>query len=85
MQAKWDYADHSNSSKWGRSQQVYRILQGYDKTPDSTDFDNGFPVTMTRNKVRGKGRSLHLRFESEDGKDFDLYGWSLRYSINTEA
>jgi len=85
MQAKWDYADHSNSSKWGRSQQCYRILQGYDKTPDSLDFDNGFPVTMTRNKVRGKGRSLHLRFEAEDGKDFDLYGWSLRYSINTEA
>lgn len=85
MQAKWDYADNSNSSKWGRKQQCYRILKEYDNTPTSLDFDNGFPVVMTRNKVRGKGRALHIRFESESGKDFDLYGWAIRYMTNTEA
>jgi hypothetical protein len=82
MQARWDWADNSNSSKWGRRQQVYRILKDYDNTPTSLDFDNGFPVTVTRNKVRGSGRALHLYFDSEDGKDFDIYGWAVHFSDN---
>jgi hypothetical protein len=83
MQAKWEWADNSNSSRWGRRQQVYRILKTYNNTPTTLDFDNGFPVVVTRNKVRGQGRSLHLRYYSEDGKDFDLYGWATNYSIET--
>ena len=83
MQAKWEWADNSNSSRWGRRQQVYRILKTYNNTPTTLDFDNGFPVVVTRNKVRGQGRSLHLRYDSEDGKDFDLYGWATNYSIET--
>ncbi len=45
-----------------------------------TDFDNGFPVTITKNKVRGQGKALRLRFESEEGKDFDLLGWAINFS-----
>jgi hypothetical protein len=82
MQARWDWADHSNSSKYGRRQQIYRILKDYDNTPGSLDFDNGFPVTVTRNKVRGSGRALHLYFDSEAGKDFDVYGWAVHFSDN---
>ena len=82
MQARWDFANHTNSSKYGRRQQVYRIVKDYDNTPSSLDFDSGFPVTITRNKVRGSGKSLHLFFDSEDGKDFDIYGWAVHYSDN---
>ena len=82
MQARWDFADHSNSSKWGRRKQIYRILKDYDKTPTSLDFDSGFPGTMTRNKVRGSGKALHLYFDSEAGKDFDVYGWAVHFSDN---
>ena len=82
MQARWDFADNSNSSKFGRRQQVYRILKDYDKTPTSLDFNSGFPVTITRNKVRGSGKALHLFFDSEDGKDFDIFGWAVHYSDN---
>jgi hypothetical protein len=82
LQPRWDFADHSNSSKFGRRQQIYRILKDYDKTPTSLDFNSGFPVTTTKNKVRGKGRALTLRFESESGKDFDIYGWAVQFSDN---
>jgi len=47
------------------------------------DFDSGFPVTITKNKVRGNGKALRLRFESESGKDFDLLGWAINFSGNT--
>lgn len=50
-------------------------------TPSSgTDFDSGFPITITKNKVRGSGKALRLRFESETGKDFDLLGWAINFS-----
>ena len=85
LQAKWDFSDHSNSSKFSRSQDVYRILKTYDKTPTSLDFNSGFPVTITRNKVRGKGRALSLRFESKAGFDFDIYGWAIEFSDNARV
>ena len=29
LQAKWDFADHSNSSKFSRTQNIYRILKTF--------------------------------------------------------
>lgn len=80
MQARWDWADHSNSGKWGQSQQVYRLKRVY--TPTGTlpePFDNGQPVVVTRNKMRGRGRSSHIRFLSEEGKQMKLLGWQVEY------
>ena len=37
----------------------------------------GFDVSVTKTKIRGKGRSLSLRYTSVDGKDFDLLGWGI--------
>ena len=84
MQPRWDFADHSNSSKFGRRQQIYRLgpRQYDDTTNGNLDFDSGFPVTVNRVKVRGRGRALHLYFDSESGKDFDLYGWAIHFSDN---
>jgi hypothetical protein len=81
MQARWDFADHGNSGKYGRKAQVYRLLKPYDNTP-ALDYDDGKPVVITRNKVRGKGRALHLHFSSEQGKDFNVYGWAVQSAVN---
>ena len=83
MQSRWDWSDHSNSSRFGTRQQVYRILKTYDPTPAALDFDSGLPVIVTRNKVRGHGKALHLRFESQEGKDFNMYGFHVHYNANT--
>jgi len=80
LQARWDWADHSNSGKWGSEQQIYRLKRLY--TPTGTlpeSFDNGFPITSTKNKLRGVGRSSHLKFTSETGKDMHLLGWQIEY------
>jgi len=80
LQARWDWADHSNSGKWGLTQEVYRLKRMY--TPTGTlpaAFDNGHPVTVTKNKLRGKGRSSHLKFTSKTGKKIHLLGWQIEY------
>lgn len=52
--------------------------------PDSgTDFDSGFPVTISKNKIRGVGKTIRLRFESQEGKDFDLLGWAIVFTGGT--
>ena len=85
MQARWQWADNSNSSRFGRTQQIYKRATTYDDTANSNlDFDDGFPVVVSRLKVRGGGQSLHLRFEAESGKDFNLYGWAVIYSATTQ-
>jgi hypothetical protein len=81
MQARWDFSDHSNSGKYDTKKQVYRLLKPYNDTPN-LDYNDGYPVVMTRSKVRGSGRAVTLRYDSEAGKDFDLYGWGIHFSTN---
>jgi hypothetical protein len=85
FQTKWDWADHQVSNKWTNKVQVYRHtrLPLYDDT--DTAFNTGFPIVVTKNKVRGHGRAIQFRFESGGpGKDFDLLGWAVAYSGNSE-
>ena len=47
---------------------------------DSTNllnFDYPESVITTRMKLRGRGRSMRIKFESEQGKDFILLGYSV--------
>ena len=74
VSAYWDFSTTPSSA----AQQAYR----YKTTPivdpgDLTDF--GYPDTVitTRLKVRGRGRSMRMRFESEQGKDFVLLGYGV--------
>jgi len=85
MQARWEWSDNSVSGKYSPSMQVYRLQRGSSTyTPSSgTDFNSGFPVSISRNKIRGSGKALRLRFSSEEGKDFDILGWAISFSGNT--
>lgn len=83
MRAKWHWADSESSGRWSDQQQVYR-LQRYLPVAAGA-YDYGFEVIQTINQVRGKGRALSIRFESEQGKDFHLLGWSIPYTVITAA
>jgi len=74
VSAYWDFSTTPSSA----AQQAYR----YKTTPivDPGDLNNfGYPDTVitTRLKVRGRGRSMRMRFESEQGKDFVLLGYGV--------
>lgn len=85
MRIKWDWSDSPNSKKWSSQKQVYRFRQLYPPSLPDLDFENGFPVTISKQKVRGKGKALQFNFTSEEGKDFDLLGWAAVYSANADG
>lgn len=78
LEAYWDFKDYSSTR-----QQVYRPKPTPVLNPSNTG-DNGFnkSVVTSRLKVRGSGRSLRLRYEAEEGKNFVLLGYSVLIGAN---
>lgn len=75
----WDFKTTASSA----AQQAYRYKQSPVVNPgDLTEF--GYPDTVisSRLKIRGTGRSVRLRFESEQGKDFALIGYGVINAVN---
>ena len=74
----WDF------SKTGtQTQQAYRLKpMPVVNSSNLTDF--GYPDTVidTRLKIRGRGKSMRLKFESEEGKDFHLLGYGVLSATN---
>lgn len=75
VQAQWNWANSAASGKWGRVFQVYRFKRNYTPSNNFDDFDIGDKVIVTKNKLRGMGKALSLKFTSEAGKDIRLLGW----------
>jgi hypothetical protein len=71
VQAIFDFTNNPNTGKWSKKQ------QGYNSSLTERD------VRIRKLKVRGKGRAIQLRFESESGKPFSIIGWSLWNFQNT--
>lgn len=74
MQTRWDFTDSANANKWDAGQEVYRHTRMY--IPSTLDFDDGYPVVITRNKIRGRGRALQLKFTADEDYDMRILGWS---------
>jgi hypothetical protein len=79
VSAAWDFADTFSST-----QQAYRLK--YPVVVDPTNLSNfAYPedIIVTRLKIRGHGRSMRIKYESEQGKDFILLGWGMIQGRNT--
>lgn len=84
MQVKWDWSSTQTSNHWSTKEEVYKIRRWV--PPDESlvqpngelVFDSGYPVTVTKHRVRGRGKALQFRFENQKaGSDFDLKGWAI--------
>ncbi len=76
----WDFRTNTSSSP----QQAYRLK--YLPVVDAGELNSwNYPeeIVTTRLKMRGHGRSMRLRFESEQGKDFVLLGFGIISAANT--
>lgn len=71
---KWDLS--VDSSRWSNPSQLYR-LQHTIVDPNNLTFNYPYDTIVCRTKIRGKGRVLRMRFESEQGKDMYLIGWEI--------
>ena len=81
MQTRWDFTDNSYAGKWQAEVQIYRQLRPYFAEPLTT-FDDGYPLVINKNKVRGRGKALQLKFSSETGKDMQMVGWTTTFIGN---
>ena len=75
LTAKWDLS--GDSSRWSQPSQIYRILNYPTVNPNNLTFTYPYDTIVARTKIRGKGRVMRLKFESETGKDFYLIGWEI--------
>lgn len=74
VSAYWDF---KRTSSW-TPQQAYRYkVIPVVNTGDLNNFDYPHTVMTTKMKLTGRGRSMRLRFESEQGKDFILLGYGV--------
>ena len=85
VQSQWNWANSANSGKWGAEFQAYRLLRLYTPSGASDTFDNGAAVITTKNKLRGSGKTLSLKIQSEVGKDMQLLGWTVQATALTKA
>lgn len=84
MQAQWEWANSANSGRWGTEWEVYRYKRPWVPSGSGDTLDYGFSVITTKNRIRGSGRALSIKFSSEPGKDLKLLGWSLDITANPE-
>lgn len=77
VQAQWNWANSAASGKWGTQFQAYRLLKNYLPLDSADTFDYGESVIVTKNKLRGSGKCLSLKFNSEAGKDIRILGWGV--------
>lgn len=74
----WDFNEN-----FGQSQQVYRLKYPVVVDPENLSvYDYPEDVVTSRLKVRGRGRSMRIKYESETGKDFILLGWGMIVGAN---
>lgn len=80
VSAFWDFRKTSASLP----QEAYRHkMPVYADEDDLSVFHTPTTVLTTRLKLLGRGRSVKLRFESSEGKDFNLLGWETLDATNS--
>lgn len=85
VQSQWSWTNSEVSGKWGTPFQAYRHKRLWIPENNMSGFDDGELVIKTRNKLRGRGSVLSLKFTTEPKKDFHLLGWSYIININGHA
>ena len=85
---RWSWNATAGQGKFGATGQIqaYRLFLPHpNSSPASGDaFDYGPTTIVTKNKLRGRGHSLNLLFESETGKDLQIIGWGILGYKNDE-
>lgn len=80
LQSKWDWNNSSANGRWGPQQEAYRFRRPF--VPSGVGpFDSGESIITTKNKILGNGKALSLRFEQTAGKDFQLLGYTVQWSM----
>jgi hypothetical protein len=83
VQAQWNWANSASGGKWGNAFQAYRLNRFFTPVDADDTNDTGDSVIVTKNKIRGSGKTISLYISSEVGKDMKLLGWAIPVTANT--
>ena len=75
LTAYWDYANDDGGAKVHGPYEVYRFRRPF-MPDDFGNFNFGDDYVTTKNKIRGRGKTVQLKFESSPAKDCRLYSWA---------
>jgi hypothetical protein len=76
-QIRWDFANSTASGKFGTAFQGYRLRRAYFPTDVNDTFDYGWEVITTKSRLRGSGKAISFKFDTEAEKDCYLLGWAM--------
>lgn len=79
-----DWSNDLVSGKWSTPRQVYRHRNMYFPDSVSDTYNTGFELVVTRNRVRGSGKAISYKLESEFGKDMHIYGWAFEVEASED-
>ena len=82
MRSQWDFSNTIASNKWSPLVQVYRYRRAQYITGVDDTYDNGFEVVVSKNKLRGRGKTFALYLETEPLKDCRILGWNISVNGN---
>lgn len=82
LQGRWEWTDNATPSRWTPGEQIYRRKQLYTPVDVNDAYSDGYPLVVAKTKIRGKGKALQLKFQSEAGKEMKIAGWAINYAIN---
>ncbi len=84
IQTRWEWTGQ-DVGRWTKLEQAYRLLPTYIPEDENDPFDYGFEVVQTKLRMRGKGHSFSVRYESEAGKDFQLIGFGVNVRAGSKV
>lgn len=79
---KWNFSDKRESGKWSTKEQVFRATPSLYHENSEGRFETPFYVQKTRITPRGTGVAVSIRYETEEGKNCTIYGWSISWTGN---
>lgn len=80
--ARWDWHNTGAGGRWSDSQRAYRYRRPHTPVDQADQLDTGEEIVYTKLKIRGQGRSVTFRYESESYKDFQLLGFSVPFTAD---
>ena len=71
----------ASGGRWSSEREYYRLNRLHLAELSSEEYDDGFPVVVTKGKLRGKGKVVSLKFSTSPGKDCRLQGWTMLMAL----
>jgi hypothetical protein len=82
--AQWEWTNSATGGRWNTPFEAYRLTVPYYPEDEDDPFDYGYTVITSKTGIRGKGRALSLKFESQEEKNLHILGWGLEVKVDDQ-